>query len=179
MTYKYLFIFVEGKDDKEFFERIIKPKLNIKYDTIQIVEYSNLSDKKINELIKSINSYADYIFITDNDNCPCITTRKEKDNTQYQQLNISNIIVSVEVIEGWYLSGLNKEGIKKLRMDNDLLKRASFKPDKITKENFIRLQKPFFDSIIDFRQEILHLFDFETAKQNNASFKYFVDKYIA
>src|SRR3989339_69966 len=121
MTYKYLFIFVEGKDDKEFFERIIKPKLNIKYDTIQIVEYSNLSDKKINELIKSINSYADYIFITDNDNCPC----------------------------------------------------------KITKENFIRLQKPFFDSIIDFRQEILHLFDFETAKQNNASFKYFVDKYIA
>ena len=62
MTYKYLFIFVEGKDDKEFFERIIKPKLNIKYDTIQIVEYSNLSDKKINESEK-INTRTMYQYI--------------------------------------------------------------------------------------------------------------------
>lgn len=40
MKSKALFIWIEGADDRRFFEAIIKPKLKSKYIDIRLIEYS-------------------------------------------------------------------------------------------------------------------------------------------
>jgi len=63
--YKLLFIFVEGNDDERFFNRILSPKLQEKYDTVMIIKYATMEKEKVNEFIKSIKAMgAEYIYVT-------------------------------------------------------------------------------------------------------------------
>ena len=52
-----LYIFIEGADDKRFFESIIKPKLESRYDTINFIEYAKQTSAYIKNFIGSIYSY--------------------------------------------------------------------------------------------------------------------------
>jgi len=172
MEYKKLFIFVEGGDDKSFFEKVVLPELEEKYDVIKLICYAKEKSERVKGYLRSINSMgADYILITDINNSPCITAKKEKIQKRFKGIDKNRIVVVIKEIESWYLAGLEEEILKKFKMHN--IKNT----DTITKEQFDRMIPRKFDSRIDFMAEILKNFSIETAKRKNSSFKYFMEKY--
>jgi hypothetical protein len=79
MGYRRLFIWVEGDDDVRFFDKIIKWKLQKKYNSVEIICYAALKKAKIDNFLKSIKAMnADYIYATDINESPCVTAKKQK-----------------------------------------------------------------------------------------------------
>lgn len=170
--YKLLFIFVEGDDDERFFNRILSPKLQEKYDTVKIIRYATMKKEKVDNFIRSIKAMgAEYIYVTDIDNSPCVTAKKEETQKKHPNIDKDKIIVVIKEIESWYLAGLDDKACKQLK-----IKMNFDNTDNITKEKFNSLI-PRSTSRIDFMSEILKNFSIEIAKQKNTSFQYFVEKY--
>ncbi|AEF97005.1 hypothetical protein [Methanotorris igneus] len=175
MTYKLLYVFVEGNDDERFFERVIKPLLEKKYDHVQIIKYAEEKDEKIINWIKSIESmdWADYIYVADINNSPCITRRKEKIKQRYKNVDNNKIIIVIKKIESWYIAGISPELAKKLKIKLT----HNIDANTITKEQFNNLI-PKNDSRINFMIEILKHYSIEIARKKNKSFDYFMRKFI-
>ncbi len=173
MAFKTFYILVEGNDDERLIREKIEPKLMRKYDHINIVQWANRRKDYLKKYITSIISMgADYIFLRDSDLSPCISERKEGTKNTYNFLKESKICIVVQEIEGWYLAGLNEIASEKIKI-------ANYKnTTKITKEKFEKIIPTTFSSKIDFMIEILKYFSIETAKNKNASFKYFYEKHI-
>lgn len=171
--YSRIFILIEGNDDERFFNRIIKPKLEKNYMLVTFYKYSEIpkKKKKINNLLSSIKSMrANYIFVTDLNATPCITAKKEAKLIKCGNIDKNKIIVVIKEIESWYLAGLDVEDSKKLGIP--------FYSDtsNLDKEQFNRLIPKKFDSITNFKLEILNYFQTRIAKQKNKSFEYFLNK---
>ena len=172
MNYKLLYIFVEGNDDERFFQKIIKPKFENKKKIVKIIKYSQKKKKNINNYIKSIKSIkADYIFISDINNSPCITHKKQNIQKQFANIDPHYIILVIKEIESWFLAGINERTRKKFKLNK------FDDTDSITKGKFNSMIPKKIDSHLNFILEILENFSFETAKQRNSSFRYFVAKY--
>ena len=172
-SYKRLFILVEGDDDETFFNTILKPGFEKLYDCVTLWKYSQKQKEVIKNFLDSVNSEwwdADYIFMTDMNDAPCVSARKEKIFEKYESVDKSMIIVVGKEIESWYLAGLDDDKCKGLKI------RSFSETDNITKEEFVRLIPSKF-AVIDFKVEILKFFDMETAKRKNKSFRYFVEKF--
>jgi len=171
-SYKIIYILVEGEDDKKFIEKILKPKLKEKYNEVKIYLFANKRKDKINNLIKSIDSQGnEYIYMTDINDSPCITEKKERIKRRLININKNRILVVIKEIESWIFAGLNKESFKKLK-----IKKVP-KMSEITKEQFNALIPKRYTSRIDFILEIYKNYSINIAKNNNKSFKYFLDKY--
>jgi len=174
----YFYIFVEGKDDKLFFENIILPKIknleNFRDTQIKIIQYAQKPSNYIINYIKSIKSMnrSDYIFVADIDNEPCITQKKQRIIEKYKIIEPDKIIIVKKEIESWYLAGLDNNSLNKLK-----IRRNFNNTDDISKEDFNNLKPSKFMSLSDFKQEILEHFNIDVAKQKNSSFNYFARKY--
>ncbi len=172
MAYKRLWVLVEGRDDKRFFETVIKPIFEKKYDFVKPWPYAQKRAIKVEHFLRSIKSMgSDYFFWGDINSLPCVTAKKKGVMDSYgQMLDANNIIVVVREIESWYLAGLNDRSCKQLGF------RAFRNTDNITKEKLEELMPRKFDSRIDFMVEILKKFSVNTARQKNKSFDYFVSR---
>ncbi|MCK5177827.1 MAG: hypothetical protein KAQ92_08945 [Candidatus Aenigmarchaeota archaeon] len=114
-----LYIWVEGNDDVRFFEKIIKPIFEKKYDSIKIIKCAGKTKEHTNNYIKSIESMKDdYIFVRDINSSPCVTIKKEKTQKIFKKVDKNKIIVVVREIESWYLAGISDENLKKFKMNN-------------------------------------------------------------
>jgi hypothetical protein len=172
MDYKRLYIFVEGKDDKRFFGGIVTPLFEGKYDQVDVLEYAQVQKENVNKFIRNIKEMnADYIFVSDIDNAPCVTARKQYIQSKFKEIDKDRIIVVIREIESWYLAVLDDKSSKSFGI------RYSNTTDNVTKEQFNDLIPRKFDSRIDFMQEILKCFNLETGKHRNTSFRYFLDKH--
>ena len=172
MPYKLLFIWVEGDDDKRFFDKILLLKFQEKYDTVKVIKYAEMKRGKVDNFIKSIKAMgADYIYLTDINDSPCITAKKKEIQSKYKNIDNDKMIVVVKEIEGWYLAGLDNKVCKQFKID------SFANTDNVTKEKFNALIPKKFTSRVDFISEILKNFSIEIAKQKNTSFQYFVEKY--
>ncbi len=171
--YRRLFILIEGSDDGRFFDRIVRPIFEGKYDGVNIVEYAQTTPRVTRTFINSINARGcDYIFVTDINNAPCITLRKEKKREKFSNLDENKIIVVIKEIDSWYLAGLDNICCRKFRIP------PHKNTDGVTKEQFnSEIPRKFEESRIDFLQEILKYFQVEIAKQKNKSFKDFLEKH--
>ncbi len=177
--YKYnsLYIWVEGKYDKQLFERIVRPGFEKEYGRgrVHIRQYRQTRDA---EVVSSIESFeADdgiCIGVADINSSPCISGRKqEKQKEEFRSLDKDRIVIVVKEIESWYLAGLDDRACSELEI-------AVFDTtDNVTKSKFDGLwhKSKRFSSDVDFIQETLRLFDIETAKRKNKSFRYFAEKY--
>ncbi len=174
LTYRRLFILVEGDDDERFFDRVISPLYKQICDYVSLWKYSQQKLEKVNGFLNSINSipHADYIFVTDMDDSPCVTAKKERITSQFEKLSEDRILVVCREIESWYLAGLNDDSHREIK-----IRRSYNNTDHISKEQFNRMMPKKFVSRIDFMQEIMKLFDRETALRKNTSFEYFMRKY--
>ena len=172
LAYRRLFILVEGDDDERFFDRVIIPLYEQIYDYVQPWKYSQQKSKKVNGFLNSIHAMqADYIFVADMDESPCVTDRKERITSQFEKLSEDRILIVCREIESWYLAGLNDNSRRQIKI------RTIDNTDHISKEQFDRMMPERFGSRIDFMQEIMKLFDRETASGKNTSFEYFMRKY--
>ncbi len=176
MTYKELYIFVEGEDDERFVERILKPILEKKYDYVVIVKYAKEEYEWRNNFIKSIKSIgADYIYVTDINNSPCITGKKNIIKQKCRDIDIDKIIIVIKEIEGWYIAGIGQKIAKKLKIKLT----HNVDANEITKEQFNSLiPRQFKDSRTNFMIEILKHYDIKLARKRNKSFDYFIRKFI-
>lgn len=172
MNYKGLFIFIEGEDDQRFFKEIIEPKILKKYNYVKMITYANMKKEKIKNFLKSIKEIeADYIYVTDINNSPCVTAKKEEIQNKLKNIEKEKIIVVIKEIESWYLAGLDSKSAKKLGV-------GVFKDtNTITKEEFNDSIPKKFSSRVDFLIEILKVFSIDVAKQKNNSFRYFIEKW--
>ena len=172
--YKELFIFVEGDKDEQFFNEIAEHILREEYDQISFVQWAQKIPSKTDNYLRSIRSEnwnADYIFVADINDAPCVTAKKEEIKRRFGNVNKDKIIVVKREIESWYIAGLNEGKCEDLKI-------PSFRiTDDVTKEQFGKLIPEGFGSEIYFMQEILKFFDIETAKKKNRSFRYFFEKY--
>ena len=136
MPYRKLFIFLEGNADERFFDRLISPLYQKFYTDIQLWKYSQDPKEKVTNLLNSINSmpYADYIFVADMDESPCVTARKERIKSQFKKLSMDRILIVCREIESWYLAGLNDDARRQIK-----IRRRFNKTDSISKEQFDRM----------------------------------------
>jgi len=172
MAINALYIFVEGDDDKRFFEKIVTPFFKGKYNPVKVWKYAQQKKEKVSNFLKSIKGMnADYIYVSDINHEPCVTAKKQDIQSKFKDIDKDRIIVVIKEIESWYLAGLDDRSLKSLGIHYPNT------TDKVTKEQFNRLIPKKFDSRIDFMQEILKCFHIETGKQKNTSFRYFLEKY--
>jgi hypothetical protein len=172
MVYKQLFIFLEGDNDERFFNRIVKPRFEVKYDEIKTIKYSQMKIQKIISFINSIKSMqADYIFVTDINQSPCVSAKKNALKSKFNSLDEDKIIVVIKEIESWYLAGLDEITCKNLKIKH--LKDTNH----VTKQQFHNLISETNYTELEFRLSILEHFSIETAKRKNNSFNYFCNKY--
>lgn len=170
-----LYIWVEGEDDVRFFNRIIVPRLENKFECIQVTPYAKMEKKKLMSFIKNIKAMgADYLFTTDLNGCPCVSDKKTRVLNKYSK-NIASerIVVVVREIESWYVAGLGDTGVKKHGLSG-----VVGVTDGIGKEEYSKLIPKAFESRIDFMVENLNEFDVEVGKQKNRSFRYFMEKHV-
>jgi len=168
-----LIIFIEGDDDERFFNRIIIPMFDNRYDYVQLWKYAQKKNEKIFQFLKSIQAMnADYIYVADNNGSPCITDRKQRTENDFKNIDKNKILVVVREIESWYLAGIDDVSSKKFGI-------KSFpNTEHINKSAFDDLKPKKFSSRIDFMSEILKLFCIDTAKKKNGSFSYFIENYV-
>ena len=174
MPYRRLFIWVEGPDDVRFFEAVVKPIFDEQYDFVVIRPYSGEKPEKISNFLKSIKAMdADYLFVTDINSHPCVTSRKERKLQKYQNLDTERLVVVVKEVESWYLAGLDSSNSKRLGIP------PLANTNTLTKEQFDELvPRKKFDSRTDFMLETLKWFSIEVAKGKNQSFAYFARKHF-
>lgn len=174
--YKRLFIWIEGRDDKEFFDKVMKSEFERKYGRgrVHIRQYSEMRNEEVAGVLEGIKAKNDdYICVADINNAPCVSERKrEKQEEEFKDVDEDRIMIVRRKIESWYLAGL----------DDDACKRFGFPPfdstDEFGKGRFKELQqRAKFNSRVNFLREILKCYDIETARRKNKSFKCFVEKY--
>ena len=175
MDYKLLFIFIEGNDDKRFFESVVEPYLQERYSAIKFQKYAKEDKKWKVKFIKSINLMkADYICVGDIDDVSCITAKKEKLTDDFgKKITADRIAIVIKEIESWYLAGLDEKTSKKLGIRNKKIKTT----DNINKEYFNQLI-PKNVPRTEFMLKILENYDVEIAEGKNVSFGYFLNKWM-
>lgn len=172
MSYKQLFILVEGLDDERFFQKVIIPFLKDRYNTVTIWQHAGKMNKIVKNFLKSIRAmHSDYIYVADINHALCITEKKGKIKSKISSIDQDRIIIVKSEIESWYLAGLDTKSSGRLGIT--FLEST----DGLTKEQFNNMIPKRFDSRIDFMQEILKFFSPEKAKGKNKTFRYFLEKY--
>lgn len=171
MAYKRLFILVEGLDDLRLFEEVLKPKFGKAYDWVEVRPYRHWKRGKINSLLRSIKSFADYIFAGDINDAPCVTAKKQTIQSDFSAVDQHRVLVVVKEVESWYLAGLDDQFARSLKLS------PLDSTDRVTKEEFDRLIPKKYDSRVDWMSEILKHFSIDTAAAKNRSFRYSLEKY--
>jgi hypothetical protein len=172
MTFRRLFLFVEGDDDERFFRSVFLPPLRAAYEDIQFVQFTRLKKEKVRGFLHSIAAMkADYIFVHDLDEFPCATAAREKLLAVYPQVNADRVQIVKAEIESWYCAGL-PEGHPWSSLA------AHLDTSTVTKEDFdtafLRKGAPRVATM----REILESFDLEAARRRNESFRRFVSRFI-
>jgi hypothetical protein len=173
-----LYIFAEGEHDVDFFKNVVKPYIEKKAQVqVRVQRWAKEKKQSINRVIKTIKERNDYyIFTTDINSSPCITEKKAKITSIYNEVDPSKIIIVIKKIEGWYLAGLDKNNANKLGV-SDLQDTNG-----IGKGDFKRNMNGRYTVVKDFMQELLKCFDVTCAKTKNKSFDYafkYIDTLIA
>lgn len=167
-----LFIFVEGLDDERFISEVIVPRLLKVYDQVDIHRYRNKTEKYVSNFISSIKSMSgvNYMFISDFDMNPCISTRKDRLIERYDGLDKEHIFIVKNEIESWYVAGLDRNNCSKFRIKHftDTVN--------VTKNSFDEMFNIKSKSRVDLMLEILVSFDSRVARKQNSSFDYFFRK---
>ena len=167
MTYKRLFLFVEGNDDERLINAVFVPLFEAKYDKIIVYKYEE-RESTLKALFKSFQD--DYLFFCDFDSKGdpsfCTTRRKEKELEKYPFLDNHRIIVVKEVIESWYLAGIAAANYKKWKL------KALSDTTSISKNQFNQLVPKGFNRT-DFKVEIIRQFSRVEGIERNQSLQYF------
>jgi hypothetical protein len=172
MPERELYLLVEGNDDKRLFDQKIKPILEQEYPSVRIWKFKELRPADFQRLMNTIREKeADYLVITDFDRATCVTMKKESVSLSYAGVSASNIALVIQVIEGWYIAGLDGLGRRKHQIPETLDSNA------ITKASFNSIYGTR-TSAKAAKVRMLSDFTIQVAVSNNQSFEHFHRNYI-
>jgi hypothetical protein len=173
MTYRRLFVFIEGDDDERLLRAVVKTRLERQYDSVTLWQYAGQKSEKVRAFLHSVNAMkADYVFLGDINSHPCIAAKKQALGNRLAELDRDKTVVVVMEIESWYMAGVEDKACERLGI------RPMRDTDTLTKEGFNTLRPKRFESRVDFMAELLKLFSIEVAKGRNRSFRYFVERHV-
>lgn len=170
--YRQMWVFVEGKDDRRFVDRVLRPILERQYDHVDTWMYAQESHDRTVGFLRSLQSMkVDYLFLADIDESPCVTAKKEALTSKYHRaVEAANVLVVVREIESWYAAGVDDAAWRELAIA------SPSSTDDMTKEQFRNLMpRRFNDSVVDFMVELLSGFRIDLARGRNRSFCYLMD----
>jgi len=176
MTYRQLFLFVEGNDDARFFQSVVVPLLKGRYDSIKIVGYAKLKKEKLEGFVRSVRSIpgADYLIVRDLDRHPCATAAKKTLLQRCSPAEAERIQIVKLEIESWYSAGI-PEGDPEW---GELPIAVTPDTQTVTKESFLRAMSASGSTLLPTLLSLLERFDRKRAASRNASFRYFLDKHL-
>ena len=155
-----LFVFVEGSDDRRFFNHYYGSQ------EVNIIPYKPMTNKKIASYINSATALkSDYLFFADADGAT-VEHKIENVAQKYPMVDKTKIRIVQREIESWYLAGFDKTNCAKYRIK--YLERT----DEVSKEKFDSMIPKKLDHT-SFQIEILKYYDKECAKSRNFSFDNF------
>lgn len=174
MTYRRLFLFVEGDDDERFFCSVVLPLLRGSYDDVQFVKFRALKREKIKGFLRSIAGMkADYIFVHDLDRHPCATAAKDHLLRTWPHLDADRVQIVKAEIESWYCAGIPEN-----HPWRSLAIGRSADTSTITKEAFeaavLQSGQPKLPAML----ALLEGFDREAAVHRNESLRRFLRKFV-
>jgi hypothetical protein len=173
MSYRQLWLFVEGYYDTRFVDTVVRPWIANLYDAVRVVEFASMKREKLYSFLHSVEAMpnSNYLFLKDINGSPCVTLKKHSIRGDFnQRVHIDRTVIVVKEIESWYLAGIDETASGMIGIRNQS------STDDITKEIFISLIPHRFDSIDDFMIEILKNYTIDVARQKNRSFDYFMNK---
>jgi hypothetical protein len=171
--YKYMWILVEGENDRRFANGVLLPVLRKQYDFIDTWEYAQEPPKKVIDFVRAMKPMkADCLFLADIDDSPCVTAKKDILMERFAKaLEPSDVVVVAKEIESWYLAGVDDNACRGLGIT------SLSHTDHVTKEQFRRMMPERFNgSVVDFMAEILRRFRVDAAKTKNRSFCYLMKR---
>ena len=175
MSYRQLFLFVEGADDERFFLSIVVPLLRGAYDHIQSVKLRPLKKEKVRGFLRSIAAMkADYILVHDLDQLPCASAAKDRILKTYPQADPDRIQIVKAEIESWYCAGI-PDGHPWGSLEIGRCLETSI----VTKERFEAAVAQEGQSRLLAMLALLESFDREAAVLRNESFRRFLRKFVA
>jgi len=72
-----LFVWVEGASDARFFEAVLRPLLEKRYNSVEVRTYATLKKTKVVNILRGIREAGnDYILVADIDQERCVTAKK-------------------------------------------------------------------------------------------------------
>jgi hypothetical protein len=173
MNSRRLFIFVEGNDDHRFFSRVIRPFLEDRYSSVEIIMYASMRTVNVCRFFRSITAMShDFILCADIDQERSVRGKKGELKTRFCTLPDEHIVVIIQEIESWYLAGLDEKAQKRYSLH------PYHSTNQITKEIFNQMIPRYYTSRITFMADILSHFDIEVATEKNRSFRYFYTRFI-
>ena len=166
-----LYVFVEGPDDSQFFEKIFASFLGELTVDYQTIEYASMSQIKLNNFIRTIGQLpdSDYLFFADDDG-KGVETKRNDLLTRCTGLSSDKLFIVQFEIESWYYAGLSLDDHKKLK-----LKSYQRDTNTLTKEQFnAKLPSPRDRKYI--MAQILSCYSKELAETRNNTFSIFYAK---
>lgn len=174
MAKRSLFLFLEGNDDERFFARILVPLLERKYRKVMIWKYARMKRRRTIQFLRSVQKAgADYIFVRDIDNAPSVSEKIGEIVLCHEGVvRREAVCVVVMEIESWYLAGHDRGG-----SHIPAVVRCLERTDTVTKEEFNRMvPRPM--SRIEFMHLLLENFSVKDAMERNASFRFFLNRWV-
>ena len=158
------YLFVEGFDDKHFFETLYSSSL----PDAKCVEYSNMSHSKVNKFLQAIKGMdnVDYLFFCDEDK-KGIEAKRATVLNRYKNLESEKLYVVQCEIESWYYAGISELDCKKLRLNH-----FEYNTDQLCKEKFnSKLRKGSDRKYV--MDQMLAVFNEDLARNRNFTFSKF------
>jgi hypothetical protein len=174
MTFRRLFLFVEGDSDERFFRSVAEPTLRRAYQDVQFVQWSRLKREKVLGFLRSLESMkSDYIFVRDLDRYPCATVARDRLLELFPRLDPDRLQIVKTEIESWYCAGIREDhpwGTLEIARHPD----TRVVTKEIFESSIARQGSLYLPSLL----AILESFDLERASRRNESLRRFVRKFL-
>lgn len=175
MSYRRLFILVEGEDDARFFKKILFPLFKKIYQDVTPIQFRGWTGTEIRNLLRSVQAMdADYILVGDLDRHACASAAKEALLRRYPFVDPGRIQIVKAEIESWYCAGIGPDAPELGSLGIATCSETA----EVTKEVFdaaIGQERSFR---IPTLVAVLERFDLERAIRRNGSLQYFVKKFL-
>ena len=167
--WKRITLFVEGEEDRAFAERILKPRLQERYNEVRIQTHAQTPDEQLRSHLRSLKRMgSDFFLLVDYDRGPCIAEVRKSYAKRYKPyLGEAQVLVARPMIEAWYTAGVPSQNPFK----------ASIPPiaESVDKQAFAGIfgeRARNREERIVLLQQILAVYDWGLALQRSASLRY-------